>query len=39
MFMTSRYPARTGLLWPTGPADSSGIKAEEVTLPEALKVR
>ena len=39
MFMTSRYPVRTGLLWPTGPADSSGIKANEVTLPEALKVQ
>ena len=39
MFMTSRYPVRTGLLWPTGPADSSGIKAEEVTLPEALKAQ
>ena len=39
MFMTSRYPVRTGLLWPTGPADSGGIKADEVTLPEALRVQ
>ena len=39
MFITSRYPVRTGLLWPTGPADSSGIKPDEVTLPEALKAR
>lgn len=39
MLMTSRYPVRTGLLWPTGPADSSGIKADEVTLPEALKAQ
>ena len=39
MFMTSRYPVRTGLLWPTGPADSSGIKMDEVTLSEALKAQ
>src|SRR5215210_7938468 len=39
MFITSRHPVRTGLLWPTGPADSSGIKPDEVTLPEALKAR
>ena len=39
MFMTSRYPVRTGLLWPTGPADSSGIKTDEVTLSEALKAQ
>ncbi|MEO7180768.1 MAG: sulfatase, partial [Gemmatimonadaceae bacterium] len=39
MFMTSRYPPRTGLIRPTGPADSSGIKPDEVTLPEALKAQ
>ena len=39
MFLTSRYPVRTGLLWPTGPGDSSGIKLDEITLPEALKAR
>ena len=39
MFMTSRYPVRTGLLWPTGPADSSGVKPGEVTLPEALRAQ
>ena len=39
MFMTSRYPVRTGLLWPTGPMDSSGIKSDEVTLPEALRTQ
>jgi arylsulfatase A len=39
MFMTSRYPVRTGLLWPTGPAAASGITADEVTLPEALKAQ
>jgi len=37
MFLTSRYPVRTGLLAPTGPAHVSGIKSNEVTLPEALK--
>jgi arylsulfatase A-like enzyme len=39
MLLTSRYPVRTGLLVPTGPAHASGIKADEVTLPEALKAQ
>jgi arylsulfatase A len=39
MFLTSRYPVRTGLLTPTGPAHASGVKADEVTLPEALKAQ
>jgi arylsulfatase A len=39
MFMTSRYPVRTGLVSPTGPAESSGIKSDEVTLPEALRAQ
>jgi arylsulfatase A len=39
MFLTSRYPVRTGLLTPTGPAHASGIKADEITLPEALKAQ
>lgn len=39
MLLTSRYPVRTGLLAPTGPAVASGVKADEVTLPEALKAQ
>ncbi len=39
MFITSRYPVRTGLLWPTGPADSSGIKPGEATIAEALRAQ
>jgi arylsulfatase A len=39
MFMTGRYPPRTGLLSPTGPGHPSGIQASEITLPEALKSR
>ena len=37
MFLTGRYPPRTGLLSPTGPGHASGIQASEVTLAEALK--
>jgi arylsulfatase A-like enzyme len=39
MLLTGRYPLATGLVTPTGPAHASGIKAEEVTLAEALKAR
>lgn len=36
MFITGRYPVRTGLLWPTGPADSNGIRPNELTIAGAL---
>jgi arylsulfatase A len=39
MLLTSRYPPRTGLLNPTGPASPRGIQHSEVTMAEALKAR
>jgi arylsulfatase A-like enzyme len=39
MFLTGRYPPRTGLLSPTGPDSPLGIQASEVTLAEALKTQ
>src|SRR5690348_10015678 len=39
MLLTSRYPPRTGLLNPTGPDSPRGIRADEVTLADALKSR
>jgi uncharacterized sulfatase len=37
MLLTSRYPVRTGLINVTGPESPQGIRAEDVTIAEALK--
>jgi arylsulfatase A-like enzyme len=39
MLLTSRYPARTGLLVPTGPGSPAGIRNDEVTIAQALKAQ
>src|SRR5262245_33728026 len=35
--LTGRYPVRTGLVNVTGPGSPQGIRAEEITIAEALK--
>ncbi|MEO7189470.1 MAG: sulfatase-like hydrolase/transferase [Vicinamibacterales bacterium] len=37
MFLTSRYPLRTGIINVTGPGSPVGIRKDEVTLAQALK--
>jgi len=39
MFLTGRYPPRTGLLVPTGPGSPEGIRPDEITLAQALKAQ